>query len=166
MELAKLYEIVLLLLLITCAVSVNLTKSLLHSVIIFMSYSSIMCILWVLMESPDLAITEAAVGAGISGILFLVTLKKLRQMDVTNAREETAPVRPGRKVRSILQAGLNAAQSSLDSMGGMGHRTGGGRGTDLGGAVRSGMDAARSSLDAMGGTSSAGGTDEKGGGAR
>ena len=33
------------------------------------------------MESPDLAITEAAVGAGISGTLFLVTLKKLRAED-------------------------------------------------------------------------------------
>ena len=30
------------------------------------------------MESPDLAITEAAVGAGISGILFLMTLKKIQ----------------------------------------------------------------------------------------
>ena len=40
-----------------------------------------MCILWILMESPDLAITEAAVGAGVSGILFLVTLKKIRRED-------------------------------------------------------------------------------------
>ncbi|MBQ9346162.1 MAG: DUF4040 domain-containing protein [Oscillibacter sp.] len=165
MELAKLYEIVLLLLLISCAVSVNLTKSLLHSVIIFMSYSSIMCILWILMESPDLAITEAAVGAGISGILFLVTLKKLRQMDVTNAQEEAAPVQAGRsaqmrrRVRNILRAGANAAQFSLDSMGGMSRGTAGGRGADIGGAVRSGMDAARSSLDAMRGGEGGGGTD-------
>ena len=80
MEFTKLYEIVLLILLIGCAVCVNLTKSLLQAVILFMSYSSIMCLLWILMESPDLAITEAAVGAGVSGMLFLVTLKKLRQM--------------------------------------------------------------------------------------
>ena len=168
MELAKLYEIVLLLLLISCAVSVNLTKSLLHSVIIFMSYSSIMCILWILMESPDLAITEAAVGAGISGILFLVTLKKLRQMDVTNAQEEAAPVQAGRKVRNILRSGMNAAQFSLDSMGGMSHGTAGGRGVDAGGAVRSGMDAARSSLNAMSGgeDSVSGGAEGKEGGAR
>ena len=51
------------------------------SALIFMSYSSVMCILWILMESPDLAITEAAVGAGVSGILFLVTLKKIRRED-------------------------------------------------------------------------------------
>ena len=81
MRLAEIVRIILLILLIGCAVAVNLTPSLLQAVIIFMSYSSIMCVLWVLMESPDLAITEAAVGAGISGILFMVTLKKIRRED-------------------------------------------------------------------------------------
>ncbi len=80
MELVELCRILLLLLLIACAVSVNLTKSLLHAVIVFMSYSTVMCLLWILMESPDLAITEAAVGAGISGLLFLLTLKKIKQL--------------------------------------------------------------------------------------
>ena len=81
MELAEICRIVLLVLLVGCAISVNLTKSLLQAVIVFMAYSSIMCLLWILMESPDLAITEAAVGAGVSGMLFLLTLRKLRQMD-------------------------------------------------------------------------------------
>jgi len=81
MQFVEICRIVLLLLLLGCVVGVNLTKSLLQSVIIFMAYSSIMCLLWILMESPDLAITEAAVGAGVSGMLFLLTLKKLRQID-------------------------------------------------------------------------------------
>ena len=42
-----------------------------------MSYSLIMSIILILLESPDLAITEAAVGAGITSILFFVTLKKI-----------------------------------------------------------------------------------------
>ena len=96
MHVSEIYKIALVVLLIVCAVSVNLTKSLLRSVIIFMSYSSIMCLLWILMESPDLAITEAAVGAGISGYLFLVTLKKLRQIDGMDDRAwtDTAPEMP------------------------------------------------------------------------
>ncbi|MBR0378357.1 MAG: DUF4040 domain-containing protein [Lachnospiraceae bacterium] len=77
----EILKITLLIILIGCAIAVNLTPSLLQAVVIFMSYSSIMCILWILMESPDLAITEAAVGAGVSGILFLVTLKKIRRED-------------------------------------------------------------------------------------
>jgi len=81
MQMVELLKVVLLIILIGCAIAVNLTPSLLQAVVIFMSYSSIMCILWILMESPDLAITEAAVGAGVSGILFLVTLKKIRRED-------------------------------------------------------------------------------------
>ncbi len=41
-----------------------------RAVIIYMSYSVLMSVIWLLLESPDLAITEAAVGVGISGILF------------------------------------------------------------------------------------------------
>ena len=81
MQMEEILKITLLIILIGCAIAVNLTPSLLQAVVIFMSYSSVMCILWILMESPDLAITEAAVGAGVSGILFLVTLKKIRRED-------------------------------------------------------------------------------------
>ncbi len=88
MELMEIIKIILLLLLIICAVSVNLTRNLLAAVVIFMSYSSLMCIVWILMESPDLAITEAAVGAGISGVLFLLTLKKIRAVDAGEESEE------------------------------------------------------------------------------
>ncbi len=81
MDIKEILSIILLSLLIICAISVNFTKKLLPAVIIFMSYSSLMCIVWILMESPDLAITEAAVGAGISGTLFLMTLKKIEAED-------------------------------------------------------------------------------------
>ena len=74
----KIFEIILLVCLIVCAVSVSVTKDLLTSIVIFMSYSLIMCVIWVLLQSPDLAITEAAVGAGVTSILFFVTLKKIR----------------------------------------------------------------------------------------
>ena len=82
MNILEVFKIILLISLIVCAVMVNTTKTLLQAVIIFMSYSSIMCLVWVLMESPDLAITEAAVGAGFSGVLFLMTLKRLRAEDL------------------------------------------------------------------------------------
>ncbi|MDE7323579.1 MAG: DUF4040 domain-containing protein [Lachnospiraceae bacterium] len=73
----KVFQIVLFIFLIVCAISVSFSKNLLNSIIIFMSYSLIMSIIWILLESPDLAITEAAVGAGITSILFFVTLKKI-----------------------------------------------------------------------------------------
>ena len=59
-------EYILLAFLVVCAVSVSFSKNLLNSILIFMSYSLVMSIIWILLESPDLAITEAAVGAGVS----------------------------------------------------------------------------------------------------
>ena len=88
MTFMEIFRIILLISLIVCAVMVNTTKTLLQAVIIFMSYSSVMCLLWVIMESPDLAITEAAVGAGISGVLFLMTLKRLRAEDMDEDETE------------------------------------------------------------------------------
>lgn len=70
-------KIILLIFLVVCAISVSLTKNLLTSIVIYMSYSVIMSIIWIMLESPDLAITEAAVGAGVTSILFFVTLKKI-----------------------------------------------------------------------------------------
>ena len=63
--------------LVVCAISVSFSKNLLNSILIFMSYSLIMSVIWIILESPDLAITEAAVGAGVTSILFFVTLKKI-----------------------------------------------------------------------------------------
>lgn len=74
----RFFEILLLVCLVICAVSVAFTKDLLTSIVIYMSYSLIMCIIWVMLQSPDLAITEAAVGAGVTSILFFVTLKKIK----------------------------------------------------------------------------------------
>lgn len=76
----QLFQYILLGFLIVCAVSVSFSKNLLNSILIYMSYSLIMSIIWILLESPDLAITEAAVGAGVTSVLFFVTLKKIHAM--------------------------------------------------------------------------------------
>ncbi|MBQ8075075.1 MAG: DUF4040 domain-containing protein [Oscillospiraceae bacterium] len=63
--------------LIVCAASVALTKDPLKAILIQMGFSTIMAAIWLILESPDLAITEAAVGAGVTGILFFVTLRRI-----------------------------------------------------------------------------------------
>jgi len=67
----------LLIFILFCAVAVSLTKDLLTSIIIFMAQSTAMSVIWLLLRSPDMAITEAAVGAGVTSILMFVALKKL-----------------------------------------------------------------------------------------
>lgn len=81
------FKVILLLFLVICAISTSLSKNLLTSIVIYMSYSLIMCIIWMILESPDLAITEAAVGAGVTSILFFVTLKKIHAMKDRDAEE-------------------------------------------------------------------------------
>ncbi|MDO4458642.1 MAG: DUF4040 domain-containing protein [Clostridia bacterium] len=77
----------LLIFLVVCAIAASFTKSLLNSILIFMTYSLVMSIVWVLLESPDLAITEAAVGAGVTTVLFFVTLKKINSIEKNNDDE-------------------------------------------------------------------------------
>ena len=73
-----------LLFLIVCAIAVCVTKDLLTSVVIYMAYSMVMSVVWIILESPDLAITEAAVGAGVTSLLFFLALKKIHAIDARN----------------------------------------------------------------------------------
>ena len=56
---------------------------LLAMVIVYMAMSLLMAVLWSLLQSPDLAITEAAVGAGVTSILFFLTLKRIHALKGT-----------------------------------------------------------------------------------
>ena len=76
------FQSILLGFLVVCAISVSFSRNLLNS-------SLIMSILWVCLESPDLAITEAAVGAGVTSILFFATLKKIQAIRIESEKAET-----------------------------------------------------------------------------
>ena len=81
-------SVVLLLFLLICAISVSLTKNLLMSIIIYMSFSLVMSVVWLMLEAPDLAITEAAVGAGVTSLLFIATLKKIHAIKAEGVHKE------------------------------------------------------------------------------
>lgn len=74
-----LLNILLLLFLVVCAIVVSKTRDLLSAVIIFAAYSLIMAIVWQQLEAPDLALTEAAMGAGVTTLLLLVVISKTRR---------------------------------------------------------------------------------------
>ena len=70
------------------AVAVSVTKDLLTSIIIFMAQSIAMSVVWILLRAPDLAITEAAVGAGITTLLMFITLKKLHAIRIQGKKND------------------------------------------------------------------------------
>ena len=80
-------EAILLTFLVVSATAVCVMKRLLSAMIIFASFSAVVSLVWILLAAPDLAITEAAVGTGISGILFFVVLKRIGVMQEEHRRE-------------------------------------------------------------------------------
>ncbi|MBQ9625169.1 MAG: DUF4040 domain-containing protein [Clostridia bacterium] len=73
-------EVALLAFLVVCALSVVCCRNLETAIIIFMSFSLILSVLWLVMQAPDLAITEAAVGAGVDTIVFFLTLRLVKKL--------------------------------------------------------------------------------------
>jgi len=68
------FDITLLLLLIATALAVAHIKDLLAAAVVFSAYSLVMCLLWLHRGAPDVAMTEAAVGAGVTTVLFLIAI--------------------------------------------------------------------------------------------
>lgn len=75
------FNVILIIFLIVSAIAVERTKDLLGAVIIFTAYSLVMALLWLLLRAPDVAMTEAAIGAGITTILFVVVISRTRRME-------------------------------------------------------------------------------------
>lgn len=94
-------RIILLVSLVICAIATALSKRVMTALIIFTSYSIIMSVVWLLLRSPDLAITEAAVGAGVDGVLFFITLRKLHLID--KDRKESGARVPEKEVTEDAQ---------------------------------------------------------------
>ena len=64
---------VLLLILVVASLAMYFIKNLMHAVIVFGAYSLIMALIWLLMNTPDLAVTEAAAGI-CTTVLMMVAI--------------------------------------------------------------------------------------------
>jgi energy-converting hydrogenase B subunit D len=61
---------------IISAASVFFFEDLLYIILLFGAFSIVMALLWMRVNAPDVAITEAAVGMG-TAILLIIVMKKL-----------------------------------------------------------------------------------------
>jgi len=61
---------------LVAALATALLRDVLGSIISFAAYSLSLAMLWVVLQAPDVGLTEAAVGAGVSTILLLLTIAK------------------------------------------------------------------------------------------
>lgn len=71
----------LLFVLVVASLAIYFIKDLLHAVIIYGAYTLIMALIWIQMNTPDLAITEAAAGIAMTILMMVVIFR-------TNRKEE------------------------------------------------------------------------------
>ena len=62
------------------------SPNLFKAVVLFISFGLMMSLAWVRLKAVDIALAEAAIGAGLTGALFLTALGKL-QRDAHNNHE-------------------------------------------------------------------------------
>jgi uncharacterized MnhB-related membrane protein len=71
------FDILLGLGLLVMAYSVAQSRNLYQAVVMFMVFGLLVALSWVRLGAPDIALAEAAIGAGVTGALFLSTIGRL-----------------------------------------------------------------------------------------
>jgi uncharacterized MnhB-related membrane protein len=65
------------LLLVGLAFRILTTRDLFEAIVLFVAYGLTLALAWARVGAPDLALAEAALGAGVTGALFLNAFKRL-----------------------------------------------------------------------------------------
>lgn len=70
------------------------STDLFKAIILFVSFGLLMALAWVRLDAPDIALAEAAIGAGITGALLLSALARLRTIMCEDATQQSAQQPP------------------------------------------------------------------------
>lgn len=57
--------------LVVTAAAALCSTDLFRAVVVFMAFGVLMAVAWVRLQAPDIALAEAAIGAGLTGVLLL-----------------------------------------------------------------------------------------------
>ena len=66
------------------------SPDLFKAIVLFISFGLIMSLAWVRLRAVDIALAEAAIGAGLTGALFLKALGRLRPAEKNKRAEKDA----------------------------------------------------------------------------
>jgi energy-converting hydrogenase B subunit D len=77
----ELINVLIIIFLIVTSLYIERTKDLLAAIIIFSAYSLAMSLLWLFLRTPDIALTEAAIGAGVTTVLFVAVLARTKRLE-------------------------------------------------------------------------------------
>lgn len=82
------YETILLITIVALGFATVQTENLLRTVLYSGSFSLLMATAYLYYNAPDVALAEAAIGVGLSTIIYLVSLKKIRIYDIMYVRDD------------------------------------------------------------------------------
>lgn len=94
------------LLLLWLAARALASPELMESVVLFVGFGLTLAMVWVRLAAPDIALAEAAIGAGLTGALLLAALARLPRGARETDRDEGARGRLGELLLMLLLAGL------------------------------------------------------------
>lgn len=75
--------------LLVTAASALMSRNLFRAVVMFIAFGLLMTVAWVRLKAPDIALAEAAIGAGLTGVLLLDAVSHLE------GSHRPAPKKPG-----------------------------------------------------------------------
>lgn len=78
---ADLLNIIFFSFLVVVAIAVSYVKDLIYAAILLGAYSITIALIWLLMSAPDLAITEAAAGIGMTTLMIAVISRIGRKVE-------------------------------------------------------------------------------------
>jgi energy-converting hydrogenase B subunit D len=73
------FDLLLIASMLLVAVGAMVTRELLRAVVLFITFGLLMALAWLRLDAPDVALAEAAIGAGLTGVLLLDTVGYLRR---------------------------------------------------------------------------------------
>jgi uncharacterized MnhB-related membrane protein len=85
-------------------------EDLFKGIVLFISFGLLMALVWVRLNAPDIALAEAAIGAGLTGALLLVALAKLDD-EVESLSTNSQPA------RSLADSSTTGSSRSNESSG-------------------------------------------------
>lgn len=81
-------DVLLVLALLATAAAALGSRDLFRAVVLFIAFGMLMTLGWVRLQAPDVALAEAAIGAGLTGVLLLDAARHLRVRHKGESRED------------------------------------------------------------------------------
>ncbi len=75
------FQLILIFIMIILAVAASLFKDLVNAVVVCAAVSLITSILFYFLQAPDVAMAEAAIGAGLTTAIFIIAIRKTERYE-------------------------------------------------------------------------------------